>query len=362
MMGRDATIEFDTLYEERFFKQQRQNQRYLKLLFNDHFMIFLFIAFGGAVLLYRQYAGEHLAIFGSVLSLWSLIGLAIVLLGLTFGHLQSYLEAADRVFLNAADEFFLENYFVKVKNRAFLYLLPIQAAFFLLALPFLIQAGCSSAGLLLALFLLQVAVKVGLLKKEERALFLTYPSGQKTVNWQQALKQAERQADRRNRFFALFAAVPGRQSPVKRRAFLDLFLSKMTFQRNPQEQLAYRILLRYQGGVNLVFRQWLLVLVLLPILRKEAEYWPLLLVAGFAYLAKRQLLPVFKRAEGVLWNPLLFFDQKKRQKDFDKAINRLLYPMLLLLDLEITWLFSASTGLYAFLIGWGIVKILTIKK
>ena len=42
------------LFMQRFARNQRTNLKYLRLLFNDHFIVFLMIAIGGLLLAYRQ--------------------------------------------------------------------------------------------------------------------------------------------------------------------------------------------------------------------------------------------------------------------------------------------------------------------
>ena len=45
-------MKINDLFVQRFVRAQNINIKYLKLLFNDHFVVFLLIAFGASVLGY----------------------------------------------------------------------------------------------------------------------------------------------------------------------------------------------------------------------------------------------------------------------------------------------------------------------
>ncbi|MBS9337413.1 ABC transporter permease [Fructobacillus parabroussonetiae] len=351
MMADKQTIELAKLYDQRFRRQQKSNQRYLKLLFNDHFMIFLFIAFGAAVLLYQRYDGQALRLFHSFLSVWLLLALLLLLVGLRLGRIMTYLEEADRVFLIGADGFLVSHYLKKARRQAMLWLFPVQLLFFLAACPFFWQAGVRSTWQLLLILFLQLSVKAFSIEQSYRRLFHQSSNGALTVNWSIAQQQAAEQRNRRDRFFSLFAQVPQQVAAVKRRAYLDLLLEELPFSKAPEQQLALRILLRYEGGLTLVLRQWLLVLFLLPLLEKQAAYWPIAFLLAFCYLAKRQLWPVFHRAEAILWSPLLFVSQKKRRMAFHQAMNWLLFPLFVVLVLETAVLISLPAGVAGGILG-----------
>ncbi|MBS9334787.1 ABC transporter permease [Fructobacillus sp. M1-13] len=343
MSQEKQTIELEKLYESRSQQKRTETKSYLKLLFNDHFIVFLMIAFGGLVLLYRHYQAEPLALFGSALSVWQLLLLGILLAGLMLGHVQTYLEEADRVFLLGADDFLVKDYLPAAFRQSLWSWLPVQAIIWLLTLPLQTRAGLPfvcQVGLLLLL----VLTKAYGLFFEYQKLFLLYPSGQRTVAFSAAIAQAKQQENRRYRFFALFAQVPGRSVAIKRRAYLDFILSKITFGKRPFAALAFRQLLRYDGAFNLVFRQWLLVILLLFVLRGQAAYWPVLVVLAFLYLAKRQLRSGLDRNDQVLWTRLLFSNEKARKRDFNIAVNWLLCPLTGLLVLLSLWLFTIQTA------------------
>lgn len=331
MRQSEDRVQLDSLYQDRFRRKQDETKRYLKLLFNDHFLLFLTFAFGALVLVFRQLSGQSLNLYGTAITLWQLLAVLWVIIALFFGHFQSQLENADRLFLLAAEGTLIHDYLQRAKGRSFLTVVMIEMIFFFLGLPLFVRAGLHNLWFLLFLLGVMVLIKVWQVQHEFQALCPSSSTGVCQIDWLRAVAQAEKMDARRYAFFALFAEVPKQGVAIKRRAYLDCLLTRTSFAKAPARQLALRQLLRNESGLTLILRQFWLTLFLLFILRKQPMYLVVLLVVAFIYLAVCQLWPIFQRNRHQLWNQLLFSNARERMLAFNQAVFILLSPLVLLI-------------------------------
>ena len=336
-------IQLRNLYSIRAEQKQIETKRYLKLLFNDHFLVFLMIAFGALVLAYRNLHGHTLALFGTAVTAWQLLALVFLVSGLFLGHLQTNLKPADRIFLLGADQYLIKDYLPKAYRQSLFVGSSIQLIFFLLALPILKETGLENGWIILVL-LVVLTIKYGQLRFEYSQVRFNPSKQEPTVNWEWAISQAERMSNRRYRFFALFAQVPGQGVVIKRRAYLDPVLKKVPFSKHPMKALAMRQLIRNQSALNLIVRQFLLVAVLLYTIRNQAWYLQAALIVAFLYIANRQLWPVFDQSERVLWNSLLSANLADRRRSFNGAVKTFLMSFAILLIILISIFSGIQAG------------------
>ena len=92
------------LFAARWHQANHITVTYLKRLFNDHFLVFLVIAFGAGVLGYRELLTDP-----RYMQLWQspwLIAAVVLWLvvGLQFGTLITYFKPADALFLMGSDQ------------------------------------------------------------------------------------------------------------------------------------------------------------------------------------------------------------------------------------------------------------------
>lgn len=334
----------DGLYQHRLRVKQKESKRYLKLLFNDHFVVFLTFAFGALILLFRQLDGQEMMILGIKTSIWQLVVIPWLLLGLLFGHLQTNLLPADRVFLIAAEKTMQDNYLKKSLISSLIVSVSIQIFFWLLGLPLLIKAGLKSPWLIMLILFFLIGIKVLQIYREFNHVCPVNPAGQRSINWTRAINQAEKMAARRYRFFSLFAEVPGQKTTIKRRAYLDGLLRYFSFAKKPFQQLIFRQIIRSQLGLTLVFRQFLLVAFLLIMMRKQSILALSLLVVAFVYLANRQLWPIFEKNRRQLWNVLLFSGTAARMRAFIQVVFIVLMVLLAPLGALTIFLVSLKAG------------------
>ncbi|MFC4760633.1 ABC transporter permease [Fructobacillus durionis] len=343
MSSKKQKIQLSNLYEIRSEQKQIETTRYMKLLFNDHFLVFLMIAFGALVLAYRNLQGQPLTLFGTGVTAWQVLAVVWFAMGLFLGHLQTNLKAADRIFILGADQYLIKNYLPKAYHRSLFVGMGIQLVFFVLALPILKETGLKSIWLVVILFLL-LAMKYGHIRYEYNQVRFNQYKQEPTVNWDWAINQAEQMNNRRYRFFALFAQVPGQGVVIKRRAYLDSLLKQVSFSKSPMKALAIRQMIRNQSALNLIVRQFLLVAVLLYTIRNQAWYLQAALMVAFLYIANRQLWPVFDQSERVLWNNLLSPNLADRRKSFNGAVQTFLMSFAILLVALITIFSGIQAG------------------
>ncbi len=81
------------LWRTRLRQHVQAQQKYLRLVFNDHFVLILLILFGGALYVYSQIVKTLQP------SWWLALCLAIIFTGLlSFGQLATLAEAPDQIF------------------------------------------------------------------------------------------------------------------------------------------------------------------------------------------------------------------------------------------------------------------------
>ena len=144
------------------FKKRRnlwykQNIKYLRYVFNDHFVLFLMILLGALVVQYINFLQIH------QLNLWGKIILVILvsLANQIVGRLATFIESPDKVFL-LTKEMEVRAYLVKCLIRSLIIPAVVSALLVLIAAPLL---RFNPIFLVLWFVLLGWLTKFGLLKK-----------------------------------------------------------------------------------------------------------------------------------------------------------------------------------------------------
>ncbi len=122
------------------FKKRRnlwykQNIKYLRYVFNDHFVLFLMILLGALVVQYINFLQIH------QLNLWGKIILVILisLASQIVGRLATFIESPDKVFL-LTKEMEVRAYLVKCLIRSLIIPAVVSALLVLIAAPLLAQS------------------------------------------------------------------------------------------------------------------------------------------------------------------------------------------------------------------------------
>ena len=201
----------------KIFKKRRnlwyqQNIKYLRYVFNDHFVLFLMILLGALVVQYVNFLQVH------HLNLWGKIILVVFvsLLSQVLGRLATFIEAPDKVFL-LTKELEVRAYLIKCLIRSLILPAIVSGLLVLIAAPLL----KFNPIFLILWFLVLVGIKAGLLAYQ---IWRFQNSG--LLDWSGLIDLEEARKTGTLRLFSLFTNVKGLKSHSHRRKYLDFLLTK----------------------------------------------------------------------------------------------------------------------------------------
>ena len=328
-----------SIYETRFRENIASNAKYLKFVFNDHFVIILFIAIGYLAYLYSQ----------NLAFITTLNPFLIRLLIAIFFHLE-IANFNFVTFLKEADQIFLLPVISKLKTvyktaTVYSMILPVFVYGITVIILFPILHGFDSRFkliyviiLFISLLLLQL-IKFNLFKikiegKSSKLIqfcsfsfqllfFVLFTFNQLLiglmitfVGWisikifdqikkagvfqlSLAIASEKKRQNRINRFYSLFVDLPETQITIKRRSYLDFLKSKKSFKGN----LFLLTFLRSGTYLGLFVRLLLINIVLNVML--ESNFLAMILSFVFLYLLLFQLGPIYREITDNFW-PRLF--------------------------------------------------------
>jgi len=260
----------NSLFEERRKVYYRQNLKYLRYVFNDHFILFLMILLGALAVQYAQFLQAH------SLNTAGKVGLVVLItiLSQIFGRLASFVEPADKVFLlpqeNAVRKHLLSSCLRSLLFPALISLVLVGIVAPLLKWSFLY---------LLLWFVLLVLLKAAGLGLRLRQLM---PKG--IISWERLIAYEENRKTNTLRFFALFTNVKGLKTQSRRRKYLDFLLPKTL---RTYEYLFSRAFLRSGDYLSLTLR--LIALSVLSLIFIGNPILAVILASVFNYLLLFQL-------------------------------------------------------------------------
>lgn len=337
----------DKIFKKRKQLQSNQNIKYLRYVFNDHFVLFLMIMLGALVVQYAQFLKTgHLDLVGKIV----LVAL-ISLLSQPIGQVSTGVEAADKVFLLAK-----ENWLKGYLQRAWLNSLYLPALISALLVGIAAPLLKFDILWLLVWWLVLVGIKslrLGLKLREFSKIGL--------LDWEKLIAYEENRKTSILRLFALFTNVKGIKSHSHRRKYLDGLLPKT---KNTFEYLFARTYLRTGDYLGLTLR--LLALALVVILFVKSSLFVVILVSVFNYLLLFQLLSLKNSHD---YQPLLrIYPLKKTKKNtavqavlfrvftIVTAIELLLAVILLTDKWSVVYILAINFVLLKFYIPWRIRK------
>ncbi|CAM3012322.1 ABC transporter permease [Leuconostoc gasicomitatum] len=417
-------MKINDLFVQRFVRAQNINIKYLKLLFNDHFVVFLLIAFGASVLGYRQLilSPQLTLIWQS--AWWQLFDVLWLIIGLQMGTLVTYFKPADRLYLLSNDYFIAKSYMKRSIEVSTVFASVWQVIFVILLVPVFWQTHVFSfwrvgtlllftlSYKLLLLLLLRDSLflkpRVNLLKYHSRikyvlfnvivpgtimTLILQLPSesiwifacswlivasvcgyffyiddkkaGQLALDWTKIVSQAIEHEQRVLHFYATFAEVPNQSRTIKRRKYLDFMIRKLT----KQHQVMYRLylirLIRVTEVLPLLVRLELVGAVVMYALLR-APIWLIATIAAMTmYLIIFQMIPIYSNTKQKLWTQLLPIDEKAKQKSFQQLAKQVMFMTTILLamvSLSHGWLTAIVVIIVMYAIGIFLNKLYIPKK
>lgn len=249
----------------------QQNIKYLRYVFNDHFVLFLMILLGALVVQYVNFLQVH------HLNLWGKIILVVFvsLLSQVLGRLATFIEAPDKVFL-LTKELEVRAYLIKCLIRSLILPAIVSGLLVLIAAPLL----KFNPIFLILWFLVLVGIKAGLLAYQ---IWRFQNSG--LLDWSGLIDLEEARKTGTLRLFSLFTNVKGLKSHSHRRKYLDFLLTKT---KRTYEYLFTRSFLRSGDYLGLTIR--LLILSILSMIFVKNGIVAIVMVVVFNYLLIFQLL------------------------------------------------------------------------
>ncbi|HGD4553292.1 TPA: ABC transporter permease [Streptococcus agalactiae] len=255
-----------------------QNSKYLRYVFNDHFVLVLMFLSGFLLYQYSQLLKDFPKTHWPIIVIVSII----ILMLLAMGGIASYLEPADKQFLLIKEET-IKEIINSAKKRTYIFWLVIQTLFLVLISPILIKLGLSVFMITLLIF------GLGIIKW----LVITYKVkvfyNNQNLNWDAAINHEQERKQSILKFFSLFTNVKGISTSVKRRSFLDVILKLIS--KTPSRlwtNLFVRAFLRSSDYLGLTIR--LVTLNILSVIFVNETYLALALAFVFNYLLLFQLL------------------------------------------------------------------------
>ncbi|MCC7668162.1 MAG: ABC transporter permease [Leuconostoc pseudomesenteroides] len=386
-------MRIDSLFQERSRRAQKTNVRYLRLLFNDHFILFLMIALGAGILGYRDLLTAHQSVTYWHSIWWQAISIVWLLVGLQFGNLVTYFKPADRLYLFANDHDIIKSYLAMAMRLSICYASVWQMIFIAVIAPILWRMDVDNWSRLFFLIIFVISYKMLLLMYERDKLFLksrrltiaifepdaiaekilfrflvpgtllVFIIGLSTdqsnvmviiwllfagivvryfavtdskselfaIDWLRATAQAQAQQQRTLHFFALFAEVPHQPKTIKRRRYLDSLLKRLTKGQGSLFQLFLTRLARDTEILPLIIRLFL-VGVVLVIALKSAPLWLIMIIAAAVlYLITFQMLPLYDDTQKNLWTRLIPISKVERLKSFARVQMIVAIPVILMM-------------------------------
>ncbi|MGQ2381913.1 ABC transporter permease [Lactiplantibacillus plantarum] len=385
------------LFQTRLQRHLRRMLRYLRLVFNDHFVIALMFFVGGLGLAYSNW----LKTLGPQQT-WIVWVLGLLLwAGLSVSHIATLLEPADTVFLLPRERD-VHAYFVKAWRYSWWLAQAVQVIFVGLTVPLLMIIDQMTGWSLLALLITQLALKDAQLTLSVTHLYQVKPSmkrwlrplnwagafvtlavgllvtpwlsaamaiaiavGQRylhqriwsttVIAWRDDIKAEANRMLGIYRFFNLFTDVPMVQGSVKRRRYLDWLLRWLP--KDQQHAFGYlytRGMLRGTEFSGLVVRLTVIGAVLLYF---SGHGWlAMALDALFIYLIGFQLLPFYKQYDNIVFTHIYPLATKQRVKNFQRLLRNVL-SLTGLIFLVAFWLSNAPLAQVGILLIINVIEI-----
>lgn len=359
------------LFDRRRTRYLKEMMKYGRLIFNDHFVLLIFLLVGAGGLAYSQYLDT---VTQGMIQPRLLVGLLFFILA-SAGSTTLLLEPADQIFLLPIEEDF-KKVFKGLVTRSYLETLlpvglitfvtfpifvsttdaePIDMAFVFLALASLKALNAlyqliplfeieeetqkksqviwavvklvTIAGLLFinikltAIIILMVAGLVWFQFYNEK-LYLN-----KFFNWERMITAEDQRMQKLYRFIGMFANVPNIQTPIKRLAWLDTTLDRLT-KRHPTASYYYilRLAIRNTEYSLLILRATIVGAIILAF--TNTIILSAVLVVLFLYIIGFQLLTLVNELKRVpLFQIYPISDEEKT-----KAVQQLIFQLLFIVS------------------------------
>lgn len=368
------------LWNERLRRHQLNQFKYLRLIFNDNFVLAFIVLIGALGFWYSNLLGtiHHQLVFGKP------IVILLLFLTIQIGGVATLLEDPDSTFLLVKEKEFYKYFKAAKRYSSFMPIVTVALVNFLLSAFSSRGAGLRivdivviAVGLIIyklgslninlmeiynqaklgnvsmrivsnVLLLISLIVSTYLFSWTMIVIAVIYylflndqskkleNSGQ--LQWDFAIETENQRMFRIKRFYNLFTDVPGVNNKIKRRKWLDgLFKPIKPVSNNTYLYLFARGFVRNNEYIGLFLRLTVIQAIMLVLI--DNFYISLIVEMLFIYLVGFQLKPYFKEVMQNLMQRLYPIEGKTKISDFTKLST---------IILSIQWFISALAIVYKF--------------
>lgn len=349
------------IWNQRLDQYQQKLLKYLRYVFNDHFVIALFFVFGAVCYGYFNFIDHYVHPLTFFDRLVAIVALMIIL---QIGKLVTLLQKPDIVFL-LPNDYRINDYLIKARHHSMTMTALIQISCGLITVPFLVRILHFKWFDWVILIVSQVLLKWMQLLFEENVLFdQKWNSGQmqllkqgisligiaigilvspwmtliiavvswggmlqlrKKANyhvfkWKDAIAAEDKRVMRIYKFFSLFTDVPEVHQKIKRRRYLDRLLPR--FQQDSRQTYKYlywRGFWRNSEYSGLFMR--LTIIGVLLMLFINLKWVSLLIGLLFVYLTSFQLIPLANQFYDIVFTHLYPVKPSQQLASFRKVLG-----------------------------------------
>lgn len=313
------------------FKKRQSNfvnrcLKYLRYVFNDHFVLVLVFLLGFILVQYSQLLNDF-----PENPFWLVVFLVLLTLFLVFwGRSATYVEVADKYFLLVKEEE-LKGLVKRAQMRAFVLWTSVQSLLLILLAPLFLKLGLEIWQFVLVLLILALG-KYGVLSWKSRVFY----QGQ-GLSWEGLIRAEEERQQTILKFFSLFTTVKGISGSVKRRSYLDKLANlKTKGQETTWFHLYLRAFLRSGDYLSLTLRLTGLSLASLLFIEQPVVSAGLALL--FNYLLLFQLLALYQHYDYHYLTAIYPLDRTLKKKNLKSLLWLISYLLLgLELLLSLSW-------------------------
>ena len=298
--------------------------KYLRYVFNDHFVLVLIFLTGFLMVQYSQLLRQ----FPSQTIIIDIILVLMIVVLLSLGRIATYLEAPDKLFY-LPKEIEILQWLSQARRRAFVIWTIMQTVILVLLAPIFFKLGFSTVTF--GILLLALVVVKWLVMKEKSKVFFS----QGKFSWDAAISYEAKRRQGVLKFFSLFTTVKGSSTSVKRRSYLDglLGLVKKTHAKT-WSNLYLRAFLRSSDYFSLTLRLFGLSLLALILISNRLVAIGLTLI--FNYLLLFQLLTLFRHFDYHYLTNLYPISEEQKAANLKIFLKKLSY-LLSFLELILTF-------------------------
>lgn len=301
----------EKVFQKRRSQFLQQTARYLRYVFNDHFVLVLLFLLGFLVVQYTNFINH----FPKTSRLPLVLVLLVTFFFSFIGKVATYLQEADRIFL-LPQESFLRQHLTNATHRSYLIWGSIQVVFTLLFTPIFLLSGWQPWHLVLYIVVLLGVRALWLQRQKKRA----YLGG--LLDLEQLIHDEKTRQQNILIFFSLFTGVKGLSATTKPRGYLTPFITLISFTKESSVWfgLFVRAYLRNGDYFWLSVRLMLLALGLGLIM---PNWWGIAVVALLDYLLLFQLLGLYRVYDYQVMTQLYPLKKELKLADFRVFLQRL---------------------------------------